>query len=130
VAGVEAIRLQPRQPASPPAPTVSLSVSQPKVSLGSSANITWTSTNATSCTASGGWAGTQAVSGTALQTPASAGVSRYTLTCRGVDYQYLSTGCAAETQMFNSDLRNKKRLTSLQAFSILMLAGAFEPSSP
>ncbi|GAC1605450.1 MAG: hypothetical protein NVS3B3_03350 [Aquirhabdus sp.] len=70
-------------PAPSPAPTVSLTVSQPKISLGSSANITWTSTNATSCAASGGWGGTQAVSGTALQTPTAAGVSSYTLTCTG-----------------------------------------------
>jgi hypothetical protein len=66
-----------------PAPTVTLAISQPKVTLGSSATLTWSSTNATSCTASGAWSGTQAISGTSPQTPAAAGSNTYTLTCTG-----------------------------------------------
>lgn len=66
-----------------PAPTVSLTLSQSKVNLGSSANISWTSTNATSCTASGAWSGVQVTSGTAAQTPIAPGVGTYTLTCAG-----------------------------------------------
>lgn len=66
-----------------PAPTVTLAISQPKITLGSSATLTWSSTNATSCTASGAWAGTQAISGTSAQTPTAAGSGTYTLTCTG-----------------------------------------------
>jgi len=66
-----------------PAPTVTLAISQPKITLGSSATLTWASTNATSCTASGAWAGTQAISGTSAQTPSAAGPGTYTLTCTG-----------------------------------------------
>ena len=74
----------PSAPASSvPAPTVTLAMSQSKVSLGSSAVITWTSTNATGCTASGSWSGVQAISGTSAQTPTSPGVGTYTITCTG-----------------------------------------------
>lgn len=66
-----------------PQPTVTLSASQAKVQLGSSASLSWTATNAASCTASGAWSGTQATSGTSSQAPAIAGVSTYTLTCSG-----------------------------------------------
>lgn len=66
-----------------PAPTVTLALSQSKVSLGSSSTVTWSSTNATSCTASGAWSGTQAISGTSPQTPTASGALTYTLTCTG-----------------------------------------------
>lgn len=68
---------------STPAPIVSLSIDQSKVVLGQSAKLTWSSTNATSCTASGSWAGTQATSGTATQLPNAPGQTTYTLTCTG-----------------------------------------------
>ncbi|MBC7490563.1 MAG: VCBS repeat-containing protein [Glaciimonas sp.] len=66
-----------------PAPIVTLSIDQFKVVLGQSAKLTWSSTNATSCTASGLWSGVQAISGTSLQTPTASGVSTYTLSCAG-----------------------------------------------
>lgn len=66
-----------------PAPTVTLALSKAKVSLGSSSTVTWSSTNATSCTASGAWLGTLAISGTSPQTPTASGSSTYTLTCTG-----------------------------------------------
>lgn len=74
-----------RDPVAPvtPAPTVSLSIDTPKVALGQSAKLTWSSTNATSCTASGSWSGAQATSGTATQTAAVGGQMTYTLTCTG-----------------------------------------------
>ena len=67
-----------------PAPTVSLSIDQSKVTIGQSAKLTWSSTNATSCTASGSWTGAQTTSGTATQTPTAPGATTYTLTCTGV----------------------------------------------
>lgn len=66
-----------------PAPTVTLTLSQSKVSLGASSTVAWSSTNATSCSASGAWSGAQITSGTSLQTPTASGASSYTLTCIG-----------------------------------------------
>jgi hypothetical protein len=70
-------------PVATPVPTVTLSLSQSKVSLGKSSTVTWSSTNATSCAASGAWSGTQAISGTSPQTPPASGANAYTLTCTG-----------------------------------------------
>jgi hypothetical protein len=66
-----------------PAPTVSISVSPTTIVAGASATLTWSSTNATSCTASGSWSGTEATSGTQSVTPAVNGSYSYTLTCTG-----------------------------------------------
>jgi len=63
----------------PAAPTLSLSTSS--IVVGSSATITWSSANATGCTASGGWSGALATSGTQSETPTAAGTDTYTLTC-------------------------------------------------
>jgi hypothetical protein len=75
----------PSDPVAPitPAPTVSLSIDSPKIALGQSAKLAWSSSNATSCTASGAWAGTQVTSGSATQTPTIGGQQTYTLTCTG-----------------------------------------------
>ena len=43
---------------STPSPTVSLSASPGSVSKGAASMLSWSSTNVTSCTASGGWSGT------------------------------------------------------------------------
>jgi hypothetical protein len=64
-----------------PAPTVSLSASPTSITSGQSSTLFWNSTNATSCTASGAWSGTKAVSGNQLLSPTS--TSTYTLTCTG-----------------------------------------------
>jgi hypothetical protein len=66
-----------------PAPTVTISVSPTSLTVGQSATITWSSTNATSCTAGGAWSGTQTTSGTATETPSAAGSLSYTLSCTG-----------------------------------------------
>jgi hypothetical protein len=67
----------------PPAPTVTISVAPTSIVLGKSATLTWSSTNATACTASNGWAGTEGVSGTQSVTPTAAGSVSYVLTCTG-----------------------------------------------
>lgn len=64
-------------------PTVTLSAVPDPVTLGSSTTLTWTSTNATSCTASGSWSGTKATSGSEVQTPTAAGPVDYVLMCTG-----------------------------------------------
>lgn len=67
------------------APTLTFYASPTNVTIGGSANLNWTATNATNCTASGSWSGSKnAVDGTestgALTT---VGQHTYTLTCTG-----------------------------------------------
>jgi Protein of unknown function (DUF3443) len=64
-----------------PNPSLSLRASPPSVTHGSSTTLTWSSSNATSCTASGGWSGNEATSGTMTETPTA--TTTYTLTCSG-----------------------------------------------
>jgi hypothetical protein len=66
----------------PPAPTVTLTSSASSVTNGQSATLTWSSTNATSCTASGAWNGALATSGS-QSTGALSENSSFTLTCAG-----------------------------------------------
>jgi poly(3-hydroxybutyrate) depolymerase/chitodextrinase len=64
-----------------PAPTVSLSAAPPAITSGSSSTLTWSSTNATSCTASGAWSGSKATAGSQSVSPTT--TSTYTLACTG-----------------------------------------------
>jgi subtilisin family serine protease len=65
-----------------PIPTTpTLSLSSTAIAVGSTTTITWSSPNATSCTASGSWSGTLAASGTQTLTPTTAGTETYVLTC-------------------------------------------------
>lgn len=68
--------------APPAAPTVTLSVNPTSVVSGSTSALTWSTTNATSCTASGGWTGAKATSGTENSAALTANTS-FTLTCSG-----------------------------------------------
>ena len=72
-------------PTTPPptssAPTVSITTSPTSITSGQSSTLSWSSTNATSCTASGGWSGTKSTSGTQAVTPTTN--TTYTLTCTG-----------------------------------------------
>ena len=58
-----------------------LTMSAASVALGRSATLTWSSIYATSCTASGGWGGARATSGSVVLTPSAAGTQTYKLTC-------------------------------------------------
>jgi hypothetical protein len=66
----------------PAAPTVSLSVDQPQVTSGSTVDLIWSSQNATFCTASGGWSGNEALSGTVTSAPLTVSTT-FTLQCTG-----------------------------------------------
>ncbi len=68
--------------ATPPAPTLTLAANPTSVSSGGSSTLTWSSTNATSCTASGGWTGAKATSGSQTFTNLTASVT-YGLQCMG-----------------------------------------------
>ncbi len=63
-------------------PTVTLTASPMSIPNGSSSTLTWSSTNATSCTASSGWSGSKAISGT-QSTGALLRDTTYVLTCTG-----------------------------------------------
>lgn len=76
----------------PPNPTLNLTAAPPLVTSGSSATLIWASKNATSCTASGGWSGSRATSGSA-STGAITSSTSFTLTCSGAS----GTTATAET---------------------------------
>src|SRR5262245_54745040 len=61
-------------------PGVQISANPTSVQSGQTSTLTWSSTNAQSCTASGGWAGNKALSGTET-TAAITASTTYTLTC-------------------------------------------------
>ncbi len=86
--------------APPPVPTVSFSASPTSITSGQSSTLTWSGTNATSCTASGGWTGTKSLSGSEVVSPASN--TTYTLTCTGAggsisDSATISVSAPADT---------------------------------
>ncbi|MEQ1802478.1 MAG: thrombospondin type 3 repeat-containing protein [Gammaproteobacteria bacterium] len=64
-------------------PSVTLSASPTTVASGAASTLTWSSTNATSCTASGGWSGAKSTSGS-QSTGNLTATTTYTLTCTGV----------------------------------------------
>jgi hypothetical protein len=65
-----------------PAPTVSLSAAPDTINSGDSSTLSWDSTDATDCVASGGWSGDKATSGSESTGALTAGQT-YTLTCSG-----------------------------------------------
>lgn len=80
-------------PAPTPAPATTVKFSQPaaaaSINLGEAVTATWTSANATSCTASvsgasgGTFSGSQMTSGTQMIVPTAPGTYTYTLSCTG-----------------------------------------------
>jgi hypothetical protein len=68
--------------ATPAGPVVVLGASATSVQAGGSVMLTWTSTDATSCAASGGWSGSRATSGSATVGPLNSDTT-FTLTCSG-----------------------------------------------
>lgn len=66
-----------------PVPTLNFTASPGSVLAGGSANLNWTTSNATDCTASGAWSGNKPTSGTNISTGALNTTSTYTLTCSG-----------------------------------------------
>ncbi len=63
-------------------PTVTLTATPTSIAAGQNATLTWNSTNATSCTASGAWSGTKGVSGSTTSTALTAN-SSFSLACTG-----------------------------------------------
>lgn len=65
-----------------PAPTISLSASPSSIVSGAASTLQWSATNATACTASGGWSGSEPVSGSA-STGVLLASATFSLTCTG-----------------------------------------------
>lgn len=66
-----------------PPPVVSLTASSATPVAGQPLTLTWTTSNATACIASGAWAGSRATSGSQVVTPAVAASLTYLLSCSG-----------------------------------------------
>ena len=79
----------------PPSPraTVSVAINPVAVMPGQSATLTWTSSNANACTASGAWSGTLGTSGSTTVMLQGSAAQSYTLTCSGdgLPMQYTAT---------------------------------------
>ncbi|KAA3626088.1 MAG: fibronectin type III domain-containing protein [Proteobacteria bacterium] len=69
--------------APPPAPTLSLSGNPTSVAYNGTSVLSWSSSNATSCSAAGDWSGTKGASGAETVGPLTSDAS-YTLTCTGI----------------------------------------------
>jgi hypothetical protein len=67
----------------PAAPTVDLSTDQTAVTSGDTFTLTWSSTDATACEASGSWTGSLATSGSSAQQAYGLGERSYSITCSG-----------------------------------------------
>ena len=70
-------------PTPTPLPTVNLSLSPATIMAGGVVTVTWSSQNATSCTASGSWSGTKILAGSESLLLSSAGIMPFTLSCTG-----------------------------------------------
>jgi len=108
----------------PPAPTVTLSASPTSVASGGQSTLTWSATNATSCTASGGpsggsWSGTLPVSGT-QSTGALTSSTTFTITCTGANS---ATATASATVSVKASA-SKGGGGALSIPALLALAGA------
>jgi hypothetical protein len=64
-----------------PPGTPTLSLAQSSITLGSEATLNWSAINATGCTASGGWSGALASSGSQSVKPTVTGTTSYSLSC-------------------------------------------------
>jgi subtilisin family serine protease len=72
-----------------------LTLASTTITPGSSTTLSWVAINTTSCTASGAWSGTQAISGSQSVAPAAAGSYAYTLTCTGASGKVSGTATLA-----------------------------------
>ena len=70
-------------------PTINFAAAPATIAGGQSSSLTWSTSNVTSCSASDGWSGTKATSGTQTITPTQ--TTTYTLNCTG------SSGSASQS---------------------------------
>src|SRR5207253_1841949 len=68
-----------------PPPTVSIAASPSTVISGQVSTLTWSTTNATTCTKAGAWSGSAPTIGSLVVGPTNAGTYTYSLSCTGPD---------------------------------------------
>ena len=68
--------------ARPPPPTITIAATPTQVSQGGTAMLSWSSANATACSASGGWSGSKPLSGSQV-TAALSQTTTFVLSCTG-----------------------------------------------
>jgi hypothetical protein len=67
----------------PPSPSASLTLAPANINTAQTTVLSWSSANATSCTASGAWSGAKSTAGSVTVTPGGAGNFTYNLACSG-----------------------------------------------
>jgi hypothetical protein len=117
---------------SPPAPAVTVTSTPSTLTEGGSFTISWSSTNANSCSASGGgasgspWSGTLATAGSQTEAASTVGSFVYTIECSGVDQQTTHASSTvtvnAESSMTSSSGGSKGGGGRLDALTLAMLA--------
>ena len=76
------VTVTPATPPPPPIPTLTLSASPTTITAGQQSTLTWSSTNATACTATGTyWGGSRPTSGTFVTAPTT--TATFSLSCTG-----------------------------------------------
>ncbi len=83
-------------------PTVSISLTPASTAVGQSSTLTWSTTNATACTANGAWSGTTATSGSQTVSQSAAGTYPYGLDCTGPGGSASSSATLTVTPVSNS----------------------------
>jgi hypothetical protein len=81
-----------------PRATANVNINPSSVMPGQSATLSWSSSNASTCTASGTWSGTLGMSGSITVVLQGAAAQSYTLTCSGVGLPSESTATLAVSQ--------------------------------
>ncbi|WP_343732343.1 DUF3443 domain-containing protein [Duganella sp.] len=67
----------------PPSPTVSITLAPANITTAQTTVLSWSSANASSCSASGAWSGNKATAGSVTLAPTEAGTFTYSMTCSG-----------------------------------------------
>jgi len=115
----------------PLAPTVMLAVAPTTITVGQSATLTWSTTNATTCTASNGWTGNESTSGTQTVTPTASGTVNFTLTCTapsGSGYAGGGGGTMSMSAMLTVNAASTYSFTNLVADSAGVGAQVTDPN--
>ena len=103
-----AIQIQGNQPASLPAPTVQLLASPATINSGESVTLSWSSSDATACIASGDWNGAKATDGSELVDPLYANAT-FELSCSGDGGTALSSTDVSVIQTKGKKYRNGRK---------------------
>jgi outer membrane lipoprotein SlyB len=98
-------------------PSITISVSPTSVKEGENANLTWSATNATSCTGSGTWNGTQPTTGSQQVNASAPGANAYTLMCTGPGGSAANTATLAITQKVAEHRAERAEIASAEGGS-------------